>query len=123
VGNTERDEQLRKIRQEKLEEAKQKLRDTIFGEASVRNLVMGMFAIFIDVILIAFAYGILLGRWAVPQGAQLVVTDPQGFLSIMLLVWIAILAFGILGGLEIGRYVQTEFTKRRRQRQPPPPPT
>lgn len=123
MGNTERDEQLRKIRQEKLEEAKQKLRDTIFGEASVRNLVMGMFAIFIDVILIAFAYGILLGRWAVPQGAQLVVTDPQGFLSIMLLVWIAILAFGILGGLEIGRYVQTEFTKRRRQRQPPPPPT
>ena len=83
----------------------------MFGEAGVRNLVFGMILVFIAVGLILFGYGGLSGK---PSGDQIVFDMTlEQFTSTMLAIWFAILFFGVLGGFEIGRYVQTEFTKRR----------
>ena len=124
MGNIEREEQLRKIRQEMLEEAKQKL----YGEAGVKNLVSGIILVFVALLFMAIGYIYFFGQiLSLPQGTKAVLTDVGFFTSMMVIFWLIILFIGILGGFEIGRYVQTEFTKRRRQKQippsPPPPPT
>lgn len=102
-----------------LEEAKQKL----YSEAGVSNLVAGIICIFVALLGMAFVYGIYFGNIVSLGGAQAVLADPQRFISLMALFSLAILFLGILGGFEIGRYVQTEFTKRRIAKTPPPPPT
>ena len=37
----------------------------------------------------------------------------EDFSSTLLLIWLGILLFGVIGGYEVGRYIQTEFSKRR----------
>jgi len=87
----------------------------LFGEARVRNLVFGIVLVFLAITLILFAYGGLLGRFSGLDGAEVVVTDPHGFVSNLLLILSLLLFLGVWGGFEIGRYAQTEFTKRRKK--------
>ena len=97
-----------------------RLEKYFFGEAGVKNLIQGMILIFIALGLILFAYGGVLGK---PAGEEIVIAmTPEQYASTMLLIWLAILFFGVWGGFEIGRYVQTEFTKKRLAKQVPPPP-
>jgi len=120
MGKTEREEELRRIRQERLEEAKQKL---YWSEGRVRDLIGGIISIFAAIGIIILFYGALWGKFSeVRQGEQVIITNPNGFTSVMVTVFFALVILSVLGGFEIGRYVQTEFTKRRRQRQPQPPP-
>ena len=97
-----------------------KMEKFIFGDAGVINLVSGMLFIFVAIGLIAFAYGGMMGK---PSGDQIIINMTlEKYASTMLLIWLVILLFGIIGGFEIGRYVQTEFTKRRIAKTPSPPP-
>ena len=111
---TEREEELRRIQQEKLEEAKQKL---YWSEAGVRHLVSGIIGIFSIVILIIFAYGYISGMASTGD----IGIKREGINALFVIMFLVLL-IGVASGFEIGRYVQTEFTKRRRQRQPQPPP-
>ena len=88
-----------------------------FGEARVRNLVFGIILVFGAIALVLFVYGALLGKFSGVDGAEVVITDPEGFVSGLVAILLLILFLGVGGGFEIGRYVQTEFTKRRKERQ------
>ena len=82
-----------------------------YSEAGIFNLLFGLTCIFIAFGLIIFAYGWILGQ---PIG-DLSINDltNEEFVSTMVLIWIGILFFGVIGGYELGRYIQTEFNKRK----------
>jgi len=83
----------------------------IYGKAGVINLIFGLICIFIALGLIIFAYGGMMGK---PSGDQVIFDMTlERFSSTMLTIWLAILLFGAIGGFEIGRYIQTELTKRK----------
>ena len=102
-----------------------KLEKYVFGEAGVWNLLFGVILVFTAIGSILFIYGMVLGKLSGLEEAEVVVvTDPEGFLFLLKVV-LAILFLGVWGGFEVGRYVQTEFTKRKSRKQtetPPPPP-
>lgn len=81
----------------------------IYGEAGVPHLVFGIFCVVVAVILIVFGYAYLIGLEASGEG-EIILKDILGVTA-----WnIGTLLFGVVGGFEIGRYVQTEFAKRRK---------
>jgi len=85
----------------------------VYAEAGISDLVLGLISIFMALGFIIFAYGGMIGK---PSGDQIVFDmTPEKFSSSMLTIWLGILCFGIIGGFEIGRYIQTEFTKRKRK--------
>jgi hypothetical protein len=84
---------------------------TLFGDAGARNLVLGMISVFIAIGIILIGYG---GLVAKPSGDQIVFDMTlEQFTSTTLTIWFGILLFGVWSGFEIGRYVQTESTRRR----------
>lgn len=90
-----------------------KLEKYVFGEAGVNNLILGIFIMAMAVSVILFMYGYLSGMASHENGQIVLATEGiSGLPLIMLLV----LVFGIISGYEIGRYVQTQFTKRRKER-------
>lgn len=104
------------------EETKQK---HIYAQAGIKTLVYGIIGIFLDIIIIVLFYGLFWGRFSeLREGERIVLTNPSGFISLLAVVMFLLVFIGVLSGLLIGRYVESEFAKRRRQRQPqlPPPP-
>ena len=85
----------------------------IYGEAGISDLVLGLISIFMALGTIIFAYGGMLGK----QSGDQIVFDMtlEKFSSTILTIWLGILFFGIIGGFEIGKYIQTEFNKRKRK--------
>lgn len=72
------------------------------------DLVLGMISIFIAIGIIIWQYSYISGLASIPEG-HIVVTRPEGFL-----VWTSlILFFGLMGGFEIGRYVQAQVVIRK----------
>ena len=85
----------------------------IYSEAGIWNLLFGLICFFIAVGLVIFGYGELSG---IAAGEQVIFNmTAEIFSSTILTIFLGILLFGILGGYEIGRYIQTIFTKRRRK--------
>lgn len=84
----------------------------MFGEGKVRNLITGIIVLFVAIALILWTYGFLSGM-ATSEGD--IVMTREGIRNVPIIM-LVILFFGLWGGFEIGRYVQTEFTKRREQR-------
>lgn len=82
----------------------------IYGEAGVGNLVLGILLVIIALLIIVYMYAYVSGLEASGEG-MLVLRDISGLTMLNL----GTLFFGVVGGFEIGRYVQTEFTKRRKQ--------
>ena len=84
----------------------------IHSEAGVWNVVFGLICIFIAIGLIIFGYDKFTGT---PAGEQVVINmTADNFTSTLITIWLGILLFGVIGGYEVGRYIQTEFTKRRK---------
>lgn len=83
----------------------------VFGEVRVRNLIWGLILIFIAVALIVLVYSYFSGM---TSGGGDIVLKREG-ISGLSMVMFAILLFGLLGGFEIGRYVQTESIRRRKE--------
>lgn len=89
-----------------------KLDKYVFGEAGVSNLLLG-------VILICGALSLMLYMWAalsgIVSGEFDIVGETEG-ISNFYLAMLLLVVLSIVGGYEIGRYVQTEFTKRRKSK-------
>ena len=87
-----------------------KLDKYVFGEAGVSNLLLG-------VILICGALSLMLYMWAflsgVVSGEFDIVGETEG-ISNFFLVMLLLVVLSIVGGYEIGRYVQTQFNMRRK---------
>ena len=83
----------------------------IYGEAGVSHLVLGLILIFVALALIILLYGVTSSS---PSG-DIIILDmsPEEYSSGLVGLGLAILFFGVWGGFEIGRYVQSEFSKRR----------
>ena len=84
-----------------------------YSEAGIWNLLFGLICFFIAVGLVIFGYSELGG---IAAGEQVFFNmTAENFSSTLLAIFLGILLFGIIGGYEIGRYVQTIFNKRRRE--------
>jgi len=116
----ELEKKLKEYQKQKWEELKRKL----FKEAGVRNLITGIISLFVAIVFIIWVYSYLTGM--VSGGGDLIMKR-EGIIG-LLYFGFGILFFGLLGGFEIGRYVEMEFSKRRIARTktetlPPPPPS
>jgi len=87
-----------------------KMEKYLFGEAGTLNLVGGIIRIFIAVVIILSAYGLILER---APGDQIFIRATIERTFLMLVASLAVLFLGTWGGYEIGRYIQTQFNKRR----------
>ena len=85
----------------------------VYSEANIWNVVFGLISISISFGLIIFAYGEIIAQLAGEQLAFNITTE--NFASTMLTIWLGIFLFGVIGGYEVGRYIQTEFVKRKRK--------
>lgn len=88
-----------------------KLDKYVFGEAGVSNLLLGVILIVVALGLILYGYGYLSGM---ASGEGNIVLTTEGISGLPLAMFL-LLVLGIVGGYEIGRYVQTQFTKRRKR--------
>ena len=85
----------------------------ILGEAGVIQLISGVVAIAICIGVIINGYGFLSGM---ESDNQVVLDMSHESYSVSLLgLMLFPFLLGIYGGIEIGRYIQTEFTKRRKK--------
>jgi len=83
----------------------------IMGEAGVIQLLTGIVAITLCFGVIIYGYGFLSG---IEIDNQIVHNmDHESYLVSLLGLMLFPFLLGVFGGIEIGRYVQTEFTKRR----------
>ena len=99
----------------------------VFGKASLRNLIWGIICLFIAIVLIVWVYSYLNGMVSTLGAEEYLTMKPEGVIG-LLYFGFGILFFGLLGGYEIGRYAEMEFSKRRllppqKTSQPPPPPS
>jgi len=86
-----------------------KLEKYVYGEASTKNLIFGLICVFIAIVLVIWVYTYVSGM---ASGGEDIVMKHEGIIG-LLYYGFGVLFFGLIGGFEIGRYVQTEFTKRR----------
>jgi len=84
----------------------------VFGKASLKNLIWGIISLFIAVVLIVWLYSYLNGMVSTLGAEEHLTMKPEGIIG-LLYFGFGILFFGLLGGYEIGRYVEMEFSKRR----------
>jgi hypothetical protein len=84
----------------------------VFGKASLKNLIWGIICLFIAVVLIVWVYSYLNGMVSTLGAEEYLTMKPKGVIG-LLYFGFGILFFGLLGGYEIGRYVEMEFSKRR----------
>lgn len=84
------------------------LRRILYGDVGISNLISGIISIFISLALIIWAYSYISGL----SGGEDVVIKAEGAV-IFAYFGIAIFLFAVWGGVEIGRFLQTELTKRR----------
>jgi hypothetical protein len=82
------------------------MKSALFGEARLRNLIMGLITLFSAIAMILFTHGYTSGM--APGGEIIIVSE--GLIILML----CMLILGLMAGYEIGRYVEMEFGKRRR---------
>jgi hypothetical protein len=85
--------------------------------AGLKDLLAGIVAIFLALILIAYTYAYTLG---VSSGGDVAVR--QEGIPLLFLMIVFILFLGIIGGLEIGRYLEKVMNEKNRQIPSPPPP-
>ena len=83
----------------------------VYGEAGVRHLVFGIVSIIIAVGLILVVYGYVSGAARI---GDIIFEASEALASWFLIYGFFALGLGLLGGFEVGRYVQTEFTKRQK---------
>ena len=84
-----------------------------FFKSDVLDLVTGIITISIAFGCIIFAYVGILGNLYGDQIIIIINMTPEKFASTMLIIWLAILFFGTLGGFSIGKYVQKTLIKRK----------
>jgi hypothetical protein len=83
----------------------------VFSEAGINDLIIGIIAVILCFGVIIIGYGFLHGM----ESDNHVILDMShetyivSFLALMLFPFLV----GIFGGIEIGRYIQTEITKRK----------
>jgi len=69
------------------------------------DLVLGMVSLFIAIGIIVWQYSYMLGMASVPEN-YVVIKHPEGFLF-----WTSLtLVFSLIGGFEIGRYIQAQVS-------------
>jgi hypothetical protein len=84
----------------------------IFGKAGLKNLIYGIIFLFIAVVLIVWVYSYLNGMVSTLGAEEYITMKPEGVIGLFYFGF-GILFFGSMGGYEIGRYVEMEFSKRR----------
>lgn len=87
----------------------------IFGKAGVKDLILGLFFLFLAFVAMFLYYGILLGQFTDLEGETVVLNDPENFPNLMLAIFFLFTGCGATGGYHLGRYIEVEFAKRRKQ--------
>jgi hypothetical protein len=78
------------------------------ARATTTELILGLIYVFIAVGVIIFAYGYISGMVSEGEG---IIVKREG-IAVLFICISLILLLGLLGGIEIGRYVQTQLAKR-----------
>jgi hypothetical protein len=81
----------------------------IFGKASLRNLIMGILSVLIALSFVLFLYGYISG---LARSGEDIIINPRGWNGLFLAIF-GLMMLAFLGGWEIGRYAEMEFSKRR----------
>ena len=88
------------------------LEKSVYGEARVRNLLVGILTVVLAMIFVGYFFGALWGIGR--EGDRVVISNFGQWTQALALIIGGICALGVFGGLESGGYVEAEFGKRRK---------